>query len=459
MQMTKTFRTMLAGVCTAASVSLSAGAPVQAETLTDAMILAYKNSDLLEQNRALLRVQDEGVAQAVAALRPVLAFAASATEVDSDNPLQDGFNKSLSLNGSLTLFDGGSNRLAIEAAKESVLATRATLLGVEQAVLLNAVQAYLNVRSSSENVSLGFNNVRVITEQLRAAKDRFEVGEVTRTDVSLAESRLASAQSSLVTSQGTLASAREAYRLSVGKYPPAVLTGTPRVPKLPGSLKEASSIAQRSHPDLDAAQRQVTIAELNMLRARSARGPSLTGTISVGETNGVDSSSIGLNYNHTLYAGGSLVSFERQALANREAALASLHLTSRTVDQGVANAWAELAVSRAQLEASLKQISAAQLAYDGTREEARLGSRTTLDVLDAEQELLNARTSRVTAEAAQYVAYYSVLESMGLLTVEHLNLGIPTYDPSAYYNAVNSAPVRSVQGQQLDKVLKSIGRE
>ena len=196
-----------------------------------------------------------------------------------------------------------------------------------------------------------------------------------------------------------------------------------------------------------------------MLRARSARGPSMTGTISVGESNGVDSSSIGLNYNHTLYAGGSLVSFERQALANREAALASLHLTSRTVDQGVANAWAELAVSRAQLEASLKQISAAQLAYDGTREEARLGSRTTLDVLDAEQELLNARTSRVTAEAAQYVAYYSVLESMGLLTVEHLNLGIPTYDPSAYYNAVKFAPVRSVQGQQLDKVLRSIGRE
>lgn len=462
MQVVKEFKYALLGACSAAVVALGAGAPVRAETLTDALIHAYKSSDLLEQNRALLRIADEDVAQAIAALRPIYVLSGSADYFNSDNPAANNhdWDASLTLAGSLTLYDGGANKLAVETAKEAVLATRATLLDVEQTVLLNAVQAYLNVRSANENVVLGHNNVRVITEQLRAAKDRFEVGEVTRTDVSQAESRLAAAQSGLVSSQGSLATAREAYRLAVGHYPPAALTGSPRVPSLPGSIKEASSIAQRSHPDIDAAQRQVTIAELNLLRARAARKPTLSGSVRLSESEGgVTSGTIGVDFSQTIYAGGSIVSAERQALASQESSMAGLHLTTRIVDQGVANAWASLSIARATLDASDKQIRAAQLAYDGTREEARLGSRTTLEVLDAEQELLDARTARVNAEASLYIAYYQVLESMGLLTVQHLNLGIPTYDPAAYYNAVKTAPVRSVQGDKLDRVLKSIGRE
>jgi outer membrane protein len=128
------------------------------------------------------------------------------------------------------------------------------------------------------------------------------------------------------------------------------------------------------------------------------------------------------------------------------------------VTQNVANAWADIAVARAQIEATDRQISAATIAYDGVREEAKLGARTTLDVLTAEQSLLDARASQITAVADHQVANYALLASMGLLTVERLNLGIPVYDPAAYYNAVKNAPPSSVQGAPLDRVLKAIGR-
>jgi len=456
--MAKMFKGAFTGVLTAVALTV-AGAAAKAETLTDALILAYRNSDLLEQNRALLRATDENVAQAVAALRPVLAFVADTTYRESDLPLQDNTSSSMALSASLTLYDGGNNKLALEAAKESVLATRAQLVGIEQGVLLSAVQAYMDVRSASETVALGQSNVRLITEQLRAARDRFEVGEVTRTDVSQAEARLATSQSSLVVSQGQLAVAQEAYRAVVGQKP-GTLAPVTRLPSLPKSVDEARAIAQRTHPDIKAAQHNVTVSELTLLRARAIRGPSVDATASLSQSEGgLNNSSVGLELRQTIYSGGALKSGERQALANRDASLSSLHRTVRLVEQEVGNASANLSVARAQILASDKAIRAAQLAFEGTREEARLGARTTLDVLDAEQELLDARTTRVQAVNNQNVAIYALLSSMGLLTVEHLNLGIPTYDPAEYYNAVKNAPVRSVQGDRLDQVLKSIGKK
>ena len=202
-------RAKLLGAAMSAMMAVGSAGASWAEPLTDALILAYRNSDLLEQNRALLRAADEDVAQAVASLRPVLAFIADAGYTDNGITAAD-FSASVALQASLDLYDGGANRIAIDSAKESVLSTRASLISVEQQVLLSAVEAYMAVRSASETVALGQNNVRLITEQLRAAKDRFEVGDVTRTDVSLAESRLATAQSNLVAGQGALAAAREA---------------------------------------------------------------------------------------------------------------------------------------------------------------------------------------------------------------------------------------------------------
>src|SRR5690606_8514994 len=171
-----------------------------------------------------------------------------------------------------------------------------------------------------------------------------------------------------------------------------------------------------------------------------------------------DSASVGLSMSQTIYSGGRLSAGLRRAMATRDAVRAGLLQSSRMVAQQVGTSFARIEVARAQIRAIEQQIEAAQQAYDGVREEATLGARTTLDVLDAEQDLLTARADRISAEADLQLAHYQLLAAMGLLTVEHLKLGIPTYDPSAYYNAVRDAPYTSSQGESLDRVLRAIGK-
>ncbi len=442
----------------AAVLGLLGAAPAFAETLADALISAYKNSNLLEQNRAVLRAADEDVATAVSALRPVLNFVASA---DYNDPVRigvDNLSASVALSASMTLFDSGRNRLGIDIAKESVLATREALIGVEQNVLLAAVQAYFGVRSALENVAINENSVRVLGETLKATQDQFDVGEVTRTDVALAEAQLASARAALAAAQGQLAAARESYKAATGHYP-GTLAAAPKAPALPATVDAAQGIALRTHPNILQAQHEVLAADLGVSLAAAQRLPTISADASVGRTdNGIDSSAVGVQLTQPLYAGGRLSSVHRQAIAQRGAARSGLQQTGVLVAQNVANAWADIGVARAQISATELQISAATIAYDGVREEAKLGARTTLDVLNAEQSLLDARSSRITAIANLEVANYSLLASMGLLTVEHLNLGIPVYDPAAYYNAVKNAPPTSVRGKSLDRVLKAIGR-
>jgi outer membrane protein len=161
--------------------------------------------------------------------------------------------------------------------------------------------------------------------------------------------------------------------------------------------------------------------------------------------------------NQTLYAGGRLSSLQRQAIAGKDQANATLMQTAVEVMEAVGVAWANLQVQTASIVATEEQVNAAQTAFDGVRQEAEVGSRTTLDVLDAEQELLDARNDRLRAQALRYLGVYQVLATMGLLTVDHLQLGIPTYDPEAYFNAVQNAPSHSVQGKKLDRILEKIG--
>jgi outer membrane protein len=432
--------------------------PAASETLADALVSAYKNSNLLEQNRAVLRAADEDVATAVSALRPVLNFIASAGYDDPVRTTADNLSAQVALSAQMTLYDSGRNRIGVDIAKESVLATREALVDVEQNVLLGAVQAYFGVRSALENVAINENSVRVLGETLKATQDQFDVGEVTRTDVALAEAQLAAARAGLAAAQGQLAAARESYKAATGHYPGPLATA-PRAPALPNSVDEAQRIALRTHPSLLQAQHQVAAADFGMTLAAAQRLPTISADASLARTdNGINTSSVGVQMTQPLYAGGRLSSVHRQAIAQRDAARAGLRQTSIGIVQNVANAWADIAVARVQISATERQISAATIAYDGVREEAKLGARTTLDVLDAEQSLLGARSSRVTAIADLQVANYSLLASMGLLTVEHLNLGIPVYDPAAYYNAVKNAPPTSVQGKSLDRVLKAIGR-
>ncbi|WP_439156029.1 TolC family outer membrane protein [Yoonia sp.] len=444
-------------VVTAIVLSLSAIAPARAETLADALTAAYNNSGLLEQNRALLRATDEDLAQAVASTLPVINWSFNASTTRPRSVGTDLIQSTARISGSLTLYDGGANRLAIDAQKETILGTRQSLRAVEQDVLQRAVEAYMNVRRDTEFVSLRRNNVRLITQEFRAAQDRFEVGEVTRTDVALAEARLAAARSLLAAAEGTLARSAEEFRVAVGRAPNAPVQVSPA--PVSRNIAEAKAFAVRNHPSILETQHAVSAAELNIRRAEAALRPSvsLQGFIAT-DPEFEDSRQIGIEAGGPIYNGGRLSSQIRQFMSRRDATRAGLHLTRLGVEQQVGNAYSFLLVARASREASDQQIAAAQTAFDGVREEATLGARTTLDVLNAEQELLDARANLISAQAEEVIASYALLSAMGLLTVDHLRLPVQQYDPSLYYNMAKDAPtLQSAEGQALDRVLRAIG--
>lgn len=458
------------GVFLSAVVAVSAvgftATMTRADTLADAMAGAYSHSGLLEQNRALLRVADEDVAQATAALRPIINWSTELRRTYSNLATpntSDSANLGLSL--TWTLIDNGSKKLKQERLKQTVLATRESLISVEQNVLLAAVRAFMDVRRDSEIVALRQNNLRVITRELRATEDRFDVGEVTRTDVALAQARLAGARAELAVAQGNLMASNAAYQAAVGRKAKNLVPPT-RLPKLANSAQAAEAIAVRGHPDMKAVQLQVSAADIALKEADATVIPSVDLSARLGRQDffngGIDNTSgqVSITASGPLYSGGAIASASRQAMARRDAARGQLHATRHAIRQNVGFSWAQLLAARAQSAASAQQISASQVAFDGVREEARLGSRTTLDVLNAEQELLDARANRITAQSAEFTAAYSLLASMGLLTVDNLNLAVEKYDPEAYYNQVQSAPAKlSKRGKQLDQVLRSIGKE
>ncbi|MDG4648527.1 TolC family outer membrane protein [Roseibacterium sp. SDUM158017] len=456
--------TRSAALCAAVALGSIAGAPgARADGLREAMAEAYANSPVLDQQRYLLRIEDEGVAQAVAQLRPTLSFVANA---DRDL-VNDTTTSTASLVAEWVLYSGGSRRLALEAAQATVRAAREGLVSVEQQVLLDAVRAYLSVWSDLQVVNVREANVRVVTQQLRAARDRFEVGEDTRTDVAQAEARLAQARSALAAARGQLEISRELFALAIGRYPGS-LAGPGALPGLPRSEAEADALARQNTPGILRLQFEVQATDLSVERARAAYRPTISLDGAVSNTfespqfgREGESASIGLTLRQPIYRGGQLASLERQALAQSAAVRASLNQQTRIAIQTMGNAWAQLRIANAQIQAADQQISAAELAFEGVREEASLGARTTLDVLDAEQDVLDARISRIEAQANLYLAAYSILSAGGLLTVRHLDLDVPGYDPSVYYDLVDDAPtsVPSVQGQRLDSVLGRIGRD
>lgn len=451
---------MVRGALLALAMGVSGAMPAAAHSLRDAMIAAYANSQLLEQNRYLLRLADEGVAQQLSGLRPIVNFVASSRWSSAT----DTTVSSLSLVADLLLFDNNGTRLLVEAARESVLAARQSLIALEQQVLLDAVTAYMNVWRDIQVVSVRESNVRVVTQQLRAARDRFEVGEDTRTDVAQAEAQLAAARSALAAARGQLEISQELFTLAVGERP----DGTPgpgALPDLPETEADADAVARQNHPSILALQHESRSDEIAVAAARSDYGPQVTLRAESGRTFGGPTEgaagALSLTLTQPVYQGGRLFSLERTALATLAATQAELNQQVRLVIQAVGNAYASLRIATAQIRASDQQIRAARLAFEGVREEAALGARTTLDVLDAEQDLLDARISRIQAQADLYTAAYGALAAVGLLTVEHLGLDVPAYDPAAYTDSFGDGPVRtpSLRGERLDGVLERIGRE
>ncbi|MBY6081747.1 MULTISPECIES: TolC family outer membrane protein [Ruegeria] len=453
------------------ALSVMPGRSVLADNLTDAFIGAYNTSGLLEQNRALLRAADEDVAIALSALRPIInwtvrvsqdyAKTRAGTVVSTVEPSR--FFSGLTL--SQLVYDGGASILGKQSAQETVLATRQALIDIEQQVLFRATTAYLSVLLQEETVQIRQNNVNLSGEELRATQDRFEVGEVTRTDVALSEAQLASSQADLADARGDLSTAQAEYVNAVGKQPGRT-AGQPRLPKLPGSLAEAISLAQRNHPAILSAQHQVRALDLTVQQQRAGLGPNVSLNADAGITESYDNddytndASISLNFNQPIYAGGRLAANVRRAMAQRDASRANLLNVQKDITQGVTDAYVRFETATASLRASVERVRASQVAFDGIREEATLGARTTLDVLTAQQDLLDAQLAEVASRTERSLAAYQLLQAQGLLTAERLGLAVQIYDPTLYYNLVKKAPAQiSKQSRDLDRVLKALRRE
>ncbi|WP_157982150.1 TolC family outer membrane protein [Oceanicella sp. SM1341] len=462
-------RRAIAGI----AVALGMGLPVAAtaQTLPDALVKAYESNPTLRISRAQLMQADEQVAQARSDLLPditgngslgaVSEFTRQGRTVGPEDTTQ--LQAGASIDGSLTLGSFGRTQAQIDSAVASVLAARASLVGVEQDVLLDAATAFMDVRRDIRFVDIARNNVRVINEQLRATQDRFEVGEVTRTDVSQAEAALAAARANLAASTGSLAQSRAAYLAAVGEQA-GDLSPPPPIPDLPQSEAQAEAVAMREHPVLIASRYTEEAAMHDVELARAGLNPLLTLNGSVYydhnqaafHDNSTNEDTLGaliqLQIQVPLYRGGELDSIVRQAEAIVSQRRSETQDTARTIRQSVQLAWSGLAVARASIRANREQIAAAEVAFNGVVEEAKYGERTTLDVLDSEQTLLEARSDLVSAQRDEFVAAYNLLSAMGLLTVAHLGLTVTPYDPTANYEYVRTNPPND-DGLRLEKIV------
>lgn len=435
------------GIIAAAVATLMVNA-ASAETLEQAFATAYSTNPELVAARAGVRATDEGVPQARAGMLPDVRATASVgvNQRNVNGPIENTTTepRSVGVDATQVLYDGGRTFNSIDSAISAVDAARARLVATEQGVLLDVVTAYMDVLRDQQFVALAKNNVRVITEQLRAAEDRFAVGEVTRTDVSQARARLAESKAALAVREGSLAQSYQAYGRVVGA-PPGELAPPPPLPELPPTLADAVQEARENHPAIIAARYDEQQAESDIATAQGVLLPtvSVTGSLSYGDDlspgvrKGITDGQIQLQASIPLYQGGAAYSGVRRAQAIQSQAMSQIHDTSRAVQQGVENAWTELNTARYTIIAAREQVEANKLAFDGVTEEAKLGSRTTLDVLDAEQELLNARTNVVSSERDQFVASYGVLAALGRLTVAGMGVDVQPYDPSINYDDVN----------------------
>jgi outer membrane protein len=438
-----------------------ASAPAMAETLGGALASAYATSPVLAEARAQLRATDEGVP--IAKARSRLQVSGTIGVTQSTNGLttfaDGGRVLTGGINVSYPLFQGGRVKNAINAAEARVVAGRAELRSTEGSFFTQAVQAYMDVLLGQSVVELNAGNVRVLETNLRASRDRFQVGDLTRTDVAQSEARLSIARSQLSTAQGNLTRAREIYRQVIGSWPEK-LESPPPLPPLPATADQAVEIALANNPALSVVTAQTQAAQYDVRAERAQRLPTfaVNGGTSYNDFLGTRAQSTGLpkSYNQglsqtygldqagvsmtiPLYQGGSVSARVRQAQATQNAAVEQGIDVERQI---IANARAAYALFQAATEAitaNEQAVSANKLALEGARAENSVGSRTVIEVLNAEQEYLNAEVQLVTAQHDRYVAGFALLNAMGRAEARQLNLdGGSLYDPVANYSRVRN---------------------
>src|SRR5918997_748162 len=430
--------------------ALVLGSVAEADTLQQALIQTYNTNPTITAQRAQLRTLDEGVAIARAAGRPRLSGTAGVNQDVIASPGSRGRALTLGVNVDYPLFAGGRVRNSVRAANARVEAGRANLRATEGDVFTEAVGAYMDVIRDRSIVTLNQNQVRVLHTNLQGSRDRFEVGDLTRTDVAQSEARLEIARSNLATAQGRLTSSEENYRRVIGDLPDD-LQPPPPLPPLPATPEEAVQIALANNADIQAVNAQVRAAGLDVRVARAGRLQEVSAVSSgtyqnflgtaddqfggTGNRNTRQAGSVGVQATIPIYQGGLVGARVRQSQA----------LQSQLLEQGsgverlvIANARAAFSTYRAALEAIESNnvaVAANTLALEGTRAEQSVGTRNVLDVLNAEQELLNSQVALVTARRDRYVAGFALLNAMGRAEIEDLNLdGGALYDPLVHYN-------------------------
>lgn len=427
----------------------SISAPVRAQSLTDALVQAYTNNPTLASARADLRSVDEGVSQALAGWRPSLSVEADAGVSALRNNTSSGTargqhreSKSATLSVSQNLYAGGQTVAATQAAENSVRAQRASLQASEQTVLLSAATAYMNVVRDQAVLDLNINNEQVLRRQLEAAQDRFQVGEITRTDVHQAQARLSGATADRIKAEGDLQTSRAAYVNVIGA-PPEKLTGTEAPLDLPTDLAEALTIGLKENPSLLAAEFTEAAARDTADQVKGELLPSidLTGSAArslqaSSESSLSESVSGKVTLTVPLYQSGSVYSRLREARQDLASKRFLVTQAERDAREGVTRAWETLQSTKARIRSYQAQIRAAEVALEGVQREAAVGSRTVLDVLDAEQELLDAKVSLVRAERDELVASFELKSALGRLTAQALALNVDVYDPAAHYGEV-----------------------
>ncbi|WP_334162724.1 TolC family outer membrane protein [Phenylobacterium sp.] len=463
--MSKSLRGRLLAAIFSVGAAGAIAAPAAAETLADAIAMAYESNPTLQAQRATQRALDETYVQARSGWRPTLSLTGSANYSETRTPRMalmvdtngDGvpdtqrpgtttFSESNSaaagLSFSQPIWTGGRVASAVSAVQSDILAGRENLRRIESQVIGQVVQAYADVRRDQEALRIRQENVSVLQRQLEESDARFEVGEITRTDVAQSQARLAAAQSQLQVAEAQLGNSRSNYAAAVGRNPGTLEPEPSLAFLLPPTVDEAFTVAESYNPQLRAQQFAEQASRARVAGARAERMPTVSvnsGLTFGGPAEPFDRDLYSREFTARatvtvpLFNGGLTTSRIRQSIERNNADRINIETQRRTVLQQVTQSWNQLIAARANIGSTAEQVRAARIAAEGTRQEQQVGLRTTLDVLNAEQELRNAELSQVSARRDEYVAAASVLSAMGRLEARNLIPTEPQYDAKANY--------------------------
>jgi len=439
--------------------------PALADTIEAALVRSYQGNPQLNAQRAQVRATDENVPQALSGYRPKVALTASAGVQYSDQQLSQGVQagihgtqtpKAVGLTVNQTVYDGQITANKTRAAESQVSGAREALRVLEETVLLNAATIYMDYLRDAATVEVQRSNVHVLEETLKQTRDRFNVGEVTRTDVAQAEAQLAAGKTQELTAESQLVTTKANFRRIIGNDPENLQPGSPVDRFLPKNLTAAVDLSLIENPNVTSAMYGIDISLLTVKINEGALLPTVAVQAAVNQSYEQQltifktfNASLTAQLSVPIYQGGTEYSLIRQSKEN----LAQQRLNLETVrDQTRANtvtAWGQLEAGKATVTSAQSQVTASEIALTGVRREATVGQRTTLDVLNAQQTLVNARVALVTAQHDRVVASYAMLSAVGRLSPQVLNLPTATYDPSVHYQQVrdNWFGVRTPDGR------------